>query len=50
MVEVYAVYVMSPLLFAVVMDVVSGEAISGLPSELIYAAHLVIMSQIMENG
>ena len=35
---------MSPLLFAVVMDVVSSEARSGLPSELLYAVDLVLMT------
>ena len=37
--------VLSPLLFSAVMDVVSSEARSGLPSELLYANHLVIMDQ-----
>ena len=36
--------VLSPLLFAAVMDVVSSEARSGLPSELLYADDLVIMA------
>ena len=35
--------VLSPLLFAAVMDVVSSEARSGLPSELVYADDLVII-------
>ena len=35
--------VLSPLLFVAVMDVVSSEARSGLPSELRYADDLVIM-------
>ena len=38
--------VLSPLLFAAVMDVVSSEARSGLPSELLYADDLVIMEQL----
>ena len=33
--------ILSPLLFAVVMDVGSNEAKSGLPSELLYADDLV---------
>ena len=40
--------VLSPLLFAAVMDVVSSEARSGLPSELLYA-DLVIMAPTMEQ-
>ena len=39
--------VLSPLLFAAVMDVVSSEARSGLPSELLYADDLVIMAPTM---
>ena len=41
--------VLSPLLFAAVMDVVSSEARSGLPSELLYADDLVIMTPTMEQ-
>ena len=41
--------VLSPLLFAAVMDVVSNEARSGLPSELLYADDLVIMAPTMEQ-
>ena len=41
--------VLSPLLFATVMEVVSSEARSGLPSELLYAAALVLMSPTMEQ-
>ena len=41
--------VLSPLLFAAVMDVVSSEVISGLPSELLYADDLVIMAPTMEQ-
>ena len=37
--------VLSTLSFAAVMDVVSSEARSGLPSELLYADDLVIMAQ-----
>ena len=40
---------LSPLLFAAVMDVVSNEARSGLPSELLYADDLVIMVPTMEQ-
>ena len=41
--------VLSPLLFAAVMDVVSVKAISGLPSELMYADDLVLMAPTMEQ-
>ena len=41
--------VLSPLLFAAVMNVVSSEARSGLPSELRYADDLVIMAPTMEQ-
>ena len=41
--------VLSPLLFAAVMDVVSSEARNGLPSELLYADDLVIMAPTMEQ-
>ena len=41
--------VLSPLLFAAVMDVVSSEARSGLPSEWLYADDLVIMAPTMEQ-
>ena len=41
--------VLSPLLFAAGMDVVSSEARSGLPSELLYADDLVIMAPTMEQ-
>ena len=41
--------VLSPLLFAAVMDVVSSEARSGLPSELLYADDLVIMTPTIEQ-
>ena len=34
--------------FAAVMDVVSSEARSGLPSELLYADDLVVMAPTME--
>ena len=41
--------VLSPLVFAAVMYVVSSEARSGLPSELLYADDLVIMAPTMEQ-
>ena len=41
--------VLSPLLFSAVMDVVSSEARSGLPSELLYADDLVLMAPTMEQ-
>ena len=41
--------VLNPLLFDAVMDVVSSEARSGLPSELLYADDLVLMAPTMEQ-
>ena len=41
--------VLSLLLFAAVMDVVSSEARSDLPSELLYADDIVIMAPTMEQ-
>ena len=41
--------VLSPLLFAAVMDVVSSEERGGLPSELLYADDLVNMAPTMEQ-
>ena len=41
--------VLSPLLFSAVMEVVSSEARSGMPSELLYAEDLVIMAPTMEQ-
>ena len=40
---------LSPLLFSAVMDVVSSEARSGLPSELLYVDDLVIIALTMEQ-
>ena len=41
--------VLSPLFFAAVIDVVSSEARSGLPSELLYADDLVLIAPTMEQ-
>ena len=41
--------VLSPLLFAAVMVVISSEARSGLPSELLYADDLVLMAPTMKQ-
>ena len=41
--------VMSPLLFAAVMDVVSSEDRRGMPSELLYADDLLLMAPTMEQ-
>ena len=41
--------VLSPLLFAAVMDVVSTEARNGLYSELLYADDLLLMTPAMEQ-
>ena len=41
--------VLSPLLFDVVIDVVSSEARGGLPSEFLYADDLVLMAPTMEQ-
>ena len=40
--------VLSPLLFAVVTDVVPNESGSGILYELVYADDLVLAAQIME--
>ena len=40
--------VLSPLLFATVMDVVSSKARRGLPSDFLYADDLVLMATAME--
>ena len=47
-VGLHQVSVLSPLLFSAGMDVVSSEARSGLPSELLYADDLVIMAPTMK--
>ena len=41
--------VLSPLLFGVVMDVVSSEERSGIPFELLYADDLVLMTMAGRN-
>ena len=41
--------VLGPLLFAVVMNVVSSEVRDGLSSDLLYADDLVLMAPIMEQ-
>ena len=41
--------VLSPLLLAAVMDVVSSEERSSLPSELLYADDLVVMAPTMDQ-
>ena len=38
---------LSPLLFSAVINVVSSEARNGLPSELLYADDLVLMTPTM---
>ena len=48
-VGLYQGSVLSPLLCAVVMDVASSEAISGLRSELLYADDLVLMTPTMQQ-
>ena len=48
-VGLYQGSVLSPLLFSVVMDVVSSETRSGLPSELLYADNLVLMAPTLEQ-
>ena len=41
--------VLSPLLFSAVMDVISSEKRSGLPSDLLYTDDLVLMTPTMEQ-
>ena len=41
--------VLSPLLFAAVMDVVSSEAKSGVPSDLLHADDLLLMAPRMDQ-
>ena len=40
---------LSPLLFSAIMDVVSSEERSDLPSELLYADDLILMAPTMEQ-
>ena len=46
--DIVNIEILNPLLFAIVMNVVSNEAISGLPSDLLYADELVRMAPTME--
>ena len=41
--------VLSPLLFAIVVDVITKNARRGVVNELLYADDLVLMSEIMED-
>ena len=41
--------VLSPLLFAIVVDMVTESVIAGLMSEILYADDLVLMSETMEG-
>ena len=47
--KLFMIFLLSPLLFAAVMDVVSSKARSGLPSELLYADNLLLMAPPMEQ-
>ena len=40
---------LSPLLFAIAVDVISENAREGLPKEILYADVLVLLSESMEN-
>ena len=48
-VDVYQGSVLSPLLFAIVVDVITENARRGVVNELLYADDLVLMSNTMEN-
>ena len=48
-VGLYQGAILSPLLIAAVMDVVSSETRSGLPSELLYIDDPVLMTPTMEQ-
>ena len=48
-VGLYQGSVLSPMLFAAVMDVVSSEARRGLPSELMYADDLILIEPTIEH-
>ena len=41
--------VLSPLLFAISMDIILENAKEGLMNEILYADHLVLMSESIEN-
>ena len=46
---VHQEYVLPPLLFAIVVDVVTGNAREGLMKEVLYANDLVLISEMMEG-
>ena len=48
-VDVHQGSVLSPLLFAIAMDVISKNAREGLMNKILYADDLVLMSESMEN-
>ena len=48
-VEMYQSSVLSPLLFAIVMDVVKKDARNGVLYEILYAGDLVLMSESIED-
>ena len=48
-VAVHQGFVLSPLLFAIVVDVVTENAQEGLMKEVLYADDLVLMSKTMDN-
>ena len=49
MVGVHQGFVLSPLLFAVVVDVMTDNAREGLTKEILYADDLLLMSETMEG-
>ena len=48
-VGVYEAFILSPLLFAIVMDVVTENARESLVEEILYADNLALMSEMMEG-
>ena len=48
-VGVHQGYVLSPLLFAIAVDVISENAREGLMNEILYADDFVLMSENIEN-